>query len=161
MNMKRLWIFIVPFLVTACQAQTADNNVENPDLSATVNKPKVEVKVNKEYDENGNLIRYDSAYVWSYTNTLGDSGYVNIDSLMLQFRPFMQDHFQMTFPDIEQDWMRNDSLFFHQFLGPDYFMDRWQNELERMNRRIREMDSLKSLFLDEYYPGLMRKQKLN
>ncbi len=153
--MKRLGLFILPLLLSACQAQTTDTeNPDNPGLSLD-NKPKVEVKVNKEYDENGNIIRYDSTYVWSYTNTTGDSNYVEIDSLMSQFRPFMQDHFPLTFPGFDNDWMLNDTMFYDKFLGPDYFMNRWQSEMERMNQTIREMDSLRERFLNEHYPGLM------
>lgn len=39
---------------------------------AQQNKPHVEIKVNKEYDKKGNVIRYDSTYVYTYSNTGGN-----------------------------------------------------------------------------------------
>ncbi len=36
------------------------------------NQPKEDIKVNKEYDENGYLIRYDSTYTYYYSNIEGD-----------------------------------------------------------------------------------------
>ena len=153
--MKRLWLLLLPLMVTACQAQTADKEVKKDTEPALDNKPKVEVKVNKVYDKNGNVISYDSTYVWSYTNTTGDSTSVDVDSLMSQFGPFMQNHSQLTFPGFDNDWMLNDTMFYDRFLGPDYFMNRWQSEMERMEQMIRGMDSLREQFLNEHYPGLM------
>ena len=153
--MKRIWLLLLPLVVTACQAQTTGTEEKKETEPALDNKPKVEVKVNKVYDENGNVIRYDSTYVWSYTNTTGDPASVDVDSLMEQFRPFMQDHFQFTFPGFDNQWLLNDTSFYDRFLDPGYFMNRWQDEVERMNRMMLEMDSLREQFLNEHYPGLL------
>ena len=153
--MKRLWLFLLPFIVSACQAQTTNKEGRNTSTPTLDNKPKVEVKVNKVYDENGNIVRYDSTYVWSYTDTTGDSTSVEVDSVMSEFKPFMQDHFKMIVPGFDNEWFLNDSTVYNEFLGPDYFMNRWQNEMEQMSKMIGEMDSLRERFLDEHYPGLM------
>ena len=36
---------------------------------ASSKQPKANIKVNKEYDKNGNLIRYDSTYTYVFTGT--------------------------------------------------------------------------------------------
>lgn len=33
------------------------------------NEPKVQINVNRELDENGNVVRYDSTYSWSWSST--------------------------------------------------------------------------------------------
>lgn len=96
-------------------------------------EPKVDIKVNREYDENGNVIRYDSTYTstWSspgFSGTLPDSlfrfdnGFGNfsmfdLDSLFHQFDLMMPG---TMFPD---SMIFNDPFFqgndpFGQF-GPD------------------------------------------
>lgn len=153
--MRRMWMFLLPLAVSACQAQTNTPEGNNKNELTPDNQPKTEVKVYKEYDDNGNLIRYDSTYVWSYTNTTGDSTYVNIDTLMSEFRPFMQHRFPEFFANFENNWLEPDSVLYHNFLGPDYFTDRWKSELNRMDHLFEEMDSLRQLFLQEHYPGLI------
>ena len=134
---------IVPLLIVSCNAQT-NRGKENKNTAQTDQlegiQPKVDVKVNKEFDKNGNLIRYDSTYVWSYTNATGDSVEVNIDSLMSEYKPFMGSHLSGFYPHFKSDMFLNDSLFYHDFLNPDYFMQRWNHDMEQMNRMIRQMD---------------------
>ncbi|MCB4234259.1 hypothetical protein LDL59_01710 [Kaistella anthropi] len=48
------------------------------------NQPIEDIKVNKEYDENGNLIRYDSTYTYYYSNIEGDE--IAADSIFNNFR---------------------------------------------------------------------------
>ncbi|MFA9388914.1 MAG: hypothetical protein ACERKD_03855 [Prolixibacteraceae bacterium] len=64
--------------------------------------PDSQIKVNKEYDEQGNLIRYDSTSVSSWSS---DSTYsfMNVDSLENQLGFFFNDGFDQFF---------NDSSFF-------------------------------------------------
>ena len=39
-------------------------------------KPTIKIKVNKIYDENGNVVGYDSTYVWSYSNSLNNNNFI-------------------------------------------------------------------------------------
>jgi hypothetical protein len=162
--MKRiLFLLIIPFLLTGCSdAQTA-GEAKKKDRNTTAAqenvRPKVDIKVNKVYDDNGNLIRYDSTYVWSYSNVEGDSVTVVPDSIMYEFKPFI--HRQ--FPDFEMpefnDFLFTDSAFYHDFFTPDYFYDRWRKSMMETDRIFREMDSLKNLFFQRSYPGLQKPKK--
>ena len=67
-------------------------------------KPEEKSIVNKEFDENGNLIKYDSTFVWSWS---GDSAF--------QFE-FPENDFN--FPDFGE--MFSDSVFSHHF---EFFSD--------------------------------------
>ena len=46
-------------------------------------KPDVKYKINKEYDEQGNIIRFDSTYSYSWSSI--DSMHVDVDSIFKQF----------------------------------------------------------------------------
>ncbi|GAB4299732.1 MAG: hypothetical protein Kow0068_23170 [Marinilabiliales bacterium] len=70
-------------------------------LYAQQNNPKVDIKVNKEYDENGNIIRYDSTYTYYYSTDGSTDNFYFADSLLNQFSR----GFSFFEPDI-------DSLFF-------------------------------------------------
>lgn len=81
-------------------------------------KPKVQYHVNKEVDEHGNIIRYDSTYTWSWSNVdtdgnafVQDSVFAKFfqdwrtpfddDSLLFGFKPF-------SFPSFDDDWFNID-----------------------------------------------------
>ena len=159
---KLVLLLVIPFLMVSCSAQTnAEKNGEKKQevkKELNANEPKVDIKVNKVYDENGNLVGYDSTYVWSYTNEQGDSVIVNPDSVLYQFKPFIGSNFPEFFRDYDQEFL-GDSLFYQDFMAPDYFMNRWEDEMSRMSQMMREMDSLKELFLQQHYPALKKEQK--
>lgn len=71
-------------LFGACKGQEKEP-VSNQIVKNSVNKPKSSWNVNKEYDELGNLIEYDSVDSYSYTKSKGDSIKVNLDSIMGSF----------------------------------------------------------------------------
>jgi len=75
---KYVFSFIILLLVNACSfAQKKDDPQPK-------NQPKVHIDVNKEYDENGNIIRYDSTYSWTWSNIDSLNEHLN-DSLISQF----------------------------------------------------------------------------
>ncbi|MEJ2594146.1 MAG: hypothetical protein P8100_03240 [bacterium] len=156
--MKKLVILMMlPLFLTSCSGQISGHSGQ--DDSTTVLKkekelPKADIRVNKTFDEDGNLLTYDSTYVWSYSNMYGDSVDVNIDSVMSAFWPFMDSRMTTLSPFLEDRWWGSDSLFYNEFLNQDYFMNRWDQQMEEMRRMMREMDSVKGLFFRENYPEL-------
>jgi hypothetical protein len=69
-----LFSFLAIMLVGCKWGHTQQN--ENSE-----NQPQVKIDVNKETDENGNIIRYDSTYSFSWSS----SGDLNVDSVLKQF----------------------------------------------------------------------------
>ncbi len=63
------------------------NQAQNKDIKK--NQPKEDIKVNREFDEQGNLIRFDSTYIYNWTS---DSTFVN-SMLSKDFDRFFDDHF--------------------------------------------------------------------
>lgn len=144
-------LFISILVHNGCNAQQ-DKEQNNQKKK---NQPEVRWKVDKQTDENGNIIRYDSTYVWSYTDTGGNASDIYVDSVMKSFHSF----FDRQFPSL---WQRHlggpvwgDSLFYRDFFQPDYFFKRWENDFFRMDDMFRQMDSLRENFFRESYPGLI------
>lgn len=143
----------------SCNAQTGskDDKVaqkERESLSNLKNKPKVDIKVNKKYDDNGNLIGYDSTYTWSYSNMQGDTVIVDADSVITHFMPNIGNQFPDLNDPFYNDMFLNDSSLYNHFFNQNYYQDIWSKHNEEMNRMFREMDSLKHVFFKNHYPGL-------
>lgn len=109
--------------------------------------PKVNIRVNRHYDDRGNLVGFDSTYSSFYSNVKGDTG--KMDSLMENFdRYFNRNH--SSFFD-----SRFDALFFKDttrypdFFHNDYFMKRYELNDPYLRGMMREMDSIKNhYFID-------------
>jgi len=141
--MKRLaQIMLLLFLTISCNAQ----NVESKKTDDK-NKPKTSIIVNKEYDENGNLIRYDSTYSYFYSNIENDSTLA--DSSFTSF----QKYFYKSFPDFESpffdDMFFEDSLLTYDFYKKDFFSKRFELNRKMFDEMFEKMDSLKNKFYNE------------
>lgn len=159
-KMKNLVLWMLVFTFISCTAQEKEKNEAKMEAQKeTDEKPKAKWNVYREYDEDGNLIKYDSTYVWSYSNIQGDSLKVNLDSVMDSFRgyfefktPFIwEDHF-MYFP-------KNDSLLKEDFFRDDYYFKNWERDHSDLEEMIKKMDSVRNQFLKEYHPGLKESAK--
>lgn len=132
--MKKLLLSIVVLVsITACNAQNNDRTKIKTD-GAIVHqvKPNVTSKVNRKYDEKGNLIGYDSVAVWSYSSDGKNHG--DTDSMMSQLMkgcekgfPKFGLRFGAAFPD--------DSVFYKDFVSPT-FLD--------VGKLMRQMDSVRN-----------------
>jgi hypothetical protein len=153
--MKKL-LFILPviMLATGCNAQHKQNEKKQGDIVTTQdNKPQVSWKVNKKYDDKGNLIGYDSTYTWTYSNK-GKTHSVQADSVMSAFREQFNAQFPSIFNRSFGDPVWSDSLFYRDFATPGYFMKKWNEHYFDMDGMMRRMDSLRNSFLQKNYPGL-------
>lgn len=97
--MKSKWFIFPLFLLISLvlfsfvsQNKNSDIYVPDNEDSLMKNQPKVDVKVNKKYDENGNLIQYDSSYSVIYSSPGTDIQFNNMDSdsLMAMMRKHMK-----------------------------------------------------------------------
>ena len=83
-------------------------------------EPKIDIKVTKKTDENGNIISYDSTYVKTWTSS--NVSQTEIDSLMQEFSSRFGN---LGFTDDE---------FFQPFAGVKSFEDIQKQMLEEINR---------------------------
>ena len=104
--MKRIFLFILISIVGFSFANAQDKKAEPQEKSI----------VNKEYDENGNLIKYDSTFVWSWS---GDSTF--------QFDFPKNDFFSgKDFPGFGE--MFSDSAFANHFNHPFFDFKQFENQ---------------------------------
>jgi hypothetical protein len=141
----------------ACNSQT--NKAITPEhtksgiaYNDSLNKPNVNVKVNKEFDEKGNLTRYDSSYSYSYIYRGGKAsgnGNARPDGFMdmPSFDPF----------GTKGNVLTNDSLFRSLFFNDDFF--KRQPELNQLffDRLYPNMDSLRNSYFN--WPVVKPKSK--
>lgn len=123
------------------------------------NQPKIDVRVNKKYDENGNLIQYDSSYSIIYSSPGADIKFYsgNSDSIVAHFRDFFE----------------NDNFFNNDFFNNNYpkfdFNNRFFNfdpfeTIKKMQERIRRFYNLPendSLFFNNPSKPKLKSQPQN
>jgi len=154
--MKRIWILslLTALLFSSCDGQTGKKTEER---KLTSPEPKTNVVVNKEYDENGNLTRYDSTYTYYYSNIENDS--VLEDSI---FRKFTQE-FNTTFPFSNEAYFNDlffqDSLLKYDFYKEDFFRERFKRNMEMMDQLFNEMDQMKNEFFMKQIPPETKKDE--
>jgi hypothetical protein len=122
-----------------CNGQIVDNGAADGK-----NSPKTNIKVNKEYDEQGNLIRYDSTYSYSYSNMDNDS--IPNDSIFSMFRDHFNHRFSFSEDPFFKDFFFRDSVMKDDFFNDDFFMKRFKQNMEQMDNLFQEMDSVKNDF---------------
>ena len=155
--MKRITVFLISVLMlSSCNAQT---DKESKDTKKDSIKPKVDFKVNKEYDENGNLIKYDSIYTYYYSNI--DKNAMMNDSIFKKFN----EHFNTKSPFIDDsffnDFFREDMYSEDAFFSEDFFRgNSKKNQMMMMNKILSKMDSLKNEFFIKQYPLKEEKKDL-
>lgn len=123
--------------------------IEKDTISAN---PKVDIKVNKEYDDHGNIIRYDSSYSYIYTYPNGNTEELNMDSIFNSFKPFFFNHGFDIIHDPFNNFFEEDTFYQYHFFDDDFFMNQFKNEMFHFEEMMREMDSLRNLFLKDMYP---------
>ena len=89
-------LFLAAVLTTSCNSQeNKKDDLENGKEKIT-EQPKGTWKVDKEFDEAGNLIRYDSIYSWSSSDDFGTLDLRDKDSLLQSFQSRFFQHFSDT-----------------------------------------------------------------
>lgn len=146
--MRQIILGVSLFLsvLVGCKGQVTDKTGSNK--LDTINKiePKTNIKVNKEYDENGNLIRYDSTYSYYYSNIEGDS--LLRDSVFNKFRNFFHEEYNFSDEPFFNNLFFQDSLLKYDFYNNDFFIKRFKNNQMQMNDFFLQMDSLKNRFFE-------------
>ncbi|SFZ91399.1 hypothetical protein SAMN05428642_10243 [Flaviramulus basaltis] len=130
---------LIPFfclLFFNCSGQDKQKNEAN-----TI-KPDENIHVNKEYDNQGHLIKYDSIYTYSYSS----NNKLN-DSLKMQFQQHFNNHsfFNDSFFD---DFFKKDSITGN-FNHKNFFFDGFINQDEEVKRMMKRMDSIQQLFFNQ------------
>lgn len=139
---KHVFSLIILFALTACSYAQKQKNPN------TENQPKVHINVNKQFDENGNVVRYDSTYSWSWTNMDENVS----DSILNRF--FLNSNFIWDNPFSVFD---DDSFFFNHFSlpllnDPFFNFDFNQELLNKQKLWMQERQKIIEKFMQPQFP---------
>ncbi len=146
--MHRVILGIVIFLLIASCTTEKINGQQKSEDSLVVNKPQTKIIVNKEYDESGNLVKFDSSYSCFYSNLESDLTFS--DSSFSHF----QEQFFNSFPNIQKpffnDMFFEDSLLNYDFYKDEFFSNRFKLNRQKLDGMFEKMDSLKNKFYKNF-----------
>ncbi|SHI57595.1 hypothetical protein [Algibacter luteus] len=134
-------VYLIPLFCLLCFNCSGQDKQKS---EAQALKPDANITVNKEYDEHGNLTRYDSIYSYSYSS----NGKLN-DSLKLQFQQHFNNHnfFNDSFFD---DFFGKDSISGGGFYPDNFFQKGFMNHNQHLQHMMKRMDSIQNLFFNNF-----------
>ena len=149
-----IWGALIVFIFfSSCQEKskaqnsTAQKTNDSPAVTDSINKPKVNITVNKRYDDKGNLIGFDSTYSSYYSNLTGDTS--KMDSLMRGFDSYFNRNRSSFFDNRFNTLFFNDSMRYPDFFHKDFFLKRYELNDAYMRGMMERMDSIKNHFFYE------------
>ncbi|WP_159024064.1 hypothetical protein [Formosa sp. L2A11] len=150
---KILLITLVALLGIGCKGQESKADESN------IVTPKGTWKVDKKFDDQGNLVQYDSIYSWS-SNKLDKLSVKDKDSLMQSFRSkFFNDLSGLDSQDFE-DSFSQDSLFSKQFFNHDFFESHFQKDFVNMDDLRKEMIAEQKKLIKEYQSDIVKPESI-
>jgi len=144
---KHIFLFYIMFFFIWGHAQSMQaQGVPNDSL----NKPKVNINVKKQFDSKGNLTEFDSSYSYSFPS--GNLSSMNSDSILNQFRAFFNNNY--SFPQFGfGNNFNQDSTNTANFFNMDNFMKQFQQNDSAFNQIYMQMDSLRGKFFQLSNPN--------
>lgn len=130
------------FSFSNCQSQNNNVKTNNEVIKDTI-KPQTKIKVNKQYDEFGNLIAVDSTYTSFYSNIKGDS--ISEREIFSKFKSNFDNQFQDFDSFFNRDIFK-DSPFTNDFYTDDFFKNSFKSNQKQIDKMLKRMDSLKNNF---------------
>jgi len=149
---KYVLLFMIGLLSVSCNGQKNDTkSAETKEIEGKiVEQPKGSWRVDKEFDDNGNLIRYDSIYSWSSNGNLENLSNVDKDSLLQSFKS----RFFTDFSGFEnqgfEDIFSKDSLFSKRFFNDDFFKSDFGKDYMDIDKITQQMIARQKKFLEKY-----------
>lgn len=163
-TMKKYILFLmVVMLSISCNGQKDDSKkVEINESKENIdNVPKGAWKVNKEFDENGNLIRYDSIYSWSSDGKFDNLSSLDRDSLMQAFKSRFFTNFSIFENQGFEDVFSQDSLFSKRFFNDDFFGSDFGKDYMDIDKIRQQMIARQKKFLEKYQSEFIKPEEEN
>ena len=135
----------------SCKGQgKKDGAIAGEGQKKEIDRPKGSWKVDKEYDESGNLIRYDSIYSWSSDGALNDLAGLNRDSLLNNLESKFYRNFSQFKSQGFEDIFEPDSLFSKRFFNSGFFDSDFGEDFIELDNVYRRMLERRKRFLEKY-----------
>ncbi len=153
--MKKIALLLTMLILNlGCNLQefNKDKNSQNDNdsIAQIAESPEGTWKVNKEFDEDGNLIRYDSIYSWSSNNNLNELALSNPDSLLKSFRSKFYRNFSKFDDQRFENLFAEDSLFTDRFFDDRFFDSQFGEDFMNIDRVRERMETMQQQFLERY-----------
>jgi hypothetical protein len=145
-----IYLTALGLILSSCHEKTNGQNSTDANHASvdSTYKPHVNVKVNRHYDDKGNIVGFDSTYTSYYSNLQSDTA--EMDSLMHRFdRYFDRDHFSFFRQQFDPLFF-NDSTRYPDFFHKDYFLKRYELNDAYMRNMMERMDSIKNKFYEQH-----------
>jgi len=137
---------IISVALISCNGQTKSQETVS---KADTNAPHTDIKVKKEYDKNGNLVKFDSTYSYYYSNIKNNSRLR--DSIFNNFKDQFNHKYFFSKDPFFNDFFFSDSLLKYDFYKKDFFLGRFRNNMNRLDSLFWGMDSLKDSFFNRQF----------
>jgi len=147
MMKKYMLLVVVGLLCIGCNGQ---NNEHNKTQIIEKEHPKGSWKVDKEFDEQGNLIKYDSIYSWSSSDISDGISTMDHDSLMQRFKSKFFSQYSKFQDDGFDSVFSEDSLFSQHFFNDDFFGSDFGTDLMDLDKIREDLLARQKKFLEKY-----------
>tara|TARA_R110002050_G_scaffold104052_6_gene213296 strand:+ start:2188 stop:2676 length:489 start_codon:yes stop_codon:yes gene_type:complete len=160
---KYILLFMVGLLSTSCNGQK--NEIKNTETKESegklVEQPKGSWKVDKEFDENGNLIRYDSLYSWSSNKKYNNLSSSERDSVIQSYKSRFFTNFSRFENQGFEDVFSQDSLFSKRFFNDDFFGSDFGTEIMDIDKIRQQIIARQKRFLEKYQSEFIKPEDEN
>lgn len=152
---------MVGLLSVSCKGQENETikNDKEENKANIVEEPKGTWKVDKEFDENGNLIRYDSIYSWSSKGKYDNLSSFERDSLMQSFKSRFFTNFSKLENEGFEDIFSQDSLFSKRFFNDNFFGSNFGNDFIDIDKLRQQMIARQKKFLEKYQSEFIKSEE--
>ncbi len=142
------------FLVIGCSSQ--ENKLKEDNKNE---KPRGNWEVNKEYDEAGNLIQYDSVYSWSSGSDIEKLSKLDRDSLIKSIQSKFYRNFSNFNTDGFEELFKEDSLFSKGFNTEEFFESEFGKDFMNIDKLHQRMRTMQKKFLKQYQSKIAERKE--
>jgi hypothetical protein len=143
-----LFTVVVLFIFTSCHEKTKGQDrplsKAKPHVVDSLNKPKINIRVNRHYDDKGNITGFDSTYSSYYSNIGHDT--IAMDTLINRFDNYFRKSHSLLFDRQFNNLFFQDSLLYPDFFHKDFFQKRYELNTPYLRDMMQRMDSVKNSF---------------
>lgn len=138
MAKKQIIALLLILVFVSCSGQN------KKELNIEKNLPKTDVKVTKEYDKNGNLIRLDSTYTYYYSSNNKDTLFSNFH--LKEFKNNFNTQFESLDSLFLKDYFLKEHFKINEFFNENFFEDNFKKNQKEIENIMKQMDSLRLHF---------------
>ncbi|WP_298370909.1 hypothetical protein [uncultured Lutibacter sp.] len=156
---KYILLLTTVLLCVSCSGQ--ETKTKKEEKENITEQPKGTWKVDKEFDENGNLIRYDSIYSWSSDSKFNNLSSLDNDSLIKSFKSRFFSNFSRFENQGFEDIFAQDSLFSNRFFTNDFFGSDFGKDYIDIDKMTQEIIERQKKFLEKYQSEFLKPEDEN